>query len=52
MQTDGLMGGALNHIEQMQVRNAISVLGAMTGSRLVDITPWPGVKKEKAYLVL
>ena len=44
------MGGA--HIEQMQVRNAISVsvFGAMTGSRLVDITPWPGGEQEKAYL--
>ena len=29
-----------------------SILGAMTGSRFVGITPWPGDEREKAYIVL
>ena len=29
-----------------------SILGAMTGSRFVGITPWPGGEWDKAYVVL
>ena len=30
----------------------LAPLGAMTGSRFVAITPWPGGEWEKAYVVL
>ena len=30
----------------------LSILGVMTGSRFVDITPWPADEGKKTYLVL
>ena len=49
---ESLLFGLVGHAQVYGSGSVYNLVGAMTGSRFVGVTPWPGGEWEKAYIVL